>query len=211
MQKTVKSQINKFEFRTFGLNFVELANHVDQISMAKFENTYEQVSDIYIVSKNNDINNIKIRNGKLKIKTYVREINGLEHWTLLMKKKFPIKATVLKEKVFSAFQVDTPHFAQKKYSLRAFMDLIDIHPDLHKVNVHKQRTIYQVNGHFCEIANVSINDNEVVTVSSETNEIGKIDKIIKTLEEINLKDIENINYLQAIKRVIGMVGKPLVN
>jgi hypothetical protein len=210
-KKVSKASKPQFEFRTFGRNFVELVNHIDQISVVKFENTYEQVSDLYIISQNNDINNIKIRNGKLKIKTYVKEIDGLEHWTLLMKKKFPIKAAILKEKIFPTFQVATPHFAQDKYTLQAFMDLIDIHPDLHKVNVHKQRFTHRVNGHFCEIANVSINGSEVITISSEATEIDKIDKVIKTLEEIKLKDIENINYLQAIKRVIRMVDKPLAN
>ncbi|MDM8559390.1 hypothetical protein, partial [Candidatus Parabeggiatoa sp. HSG14] len=152
--------------------------------------------------------NIKIRNSKLKIKTYIREIDGLEHWTLRMKKKFPIKASTLKEKIFPAFQVATPHFVQDEYTLQAFMDLIDIHPDLHKVNVHKQRFTYKVNGHFCEIANVSINGSQVITISSEATEI---DKVTKTLEEIKLEGIENINYLQAIKRVIGMIDKPLAN
>ena len=210
-QSSVDAAKPQFEFRTFGRNFVESVNHINQLSVIKHENTYEKVSDIYIISQNNDINNIKVRNGKLKIKTYVREIDGLEHWTLLMKKKFPIKATVLREKVFPAFQVITPPFARKKYSLREFMELIDIHPDLHKVNVHKQRSTYQVNGHFCEIANVSIDGNEMVTISSEATEINKIDKVIKTIEKIKLEGIENINYLQAIKRVIRMVDKPLAN
>jgi len=35
--------------------------------------------------------------------------------------------------------------------------------------------------------------------------------ITKTLKDTGLEGVENINYLQAIKRVIGMINKPLAN
>jgi hypothetical protein len=37
----------------------------------------------------------------------------------------------------------------------------------------------------------------------------KADK--KTIQDVKLEGVENINYLQAIKRVIGMINKPLAN
>ena len=37
------------------------------------------------------------------------------------------------------------------------------------------------------------------------------DDIKKTLADVGLEGVENINYLQAIKRVIGMSRKPLAN
>ena len=33
----------------------------------------------------------------------------------------------------------------------------------------------------------------------------------KTLNDVQLSKFENINYLQAIKRVIGWINKPLAN
>ena len=35
--------------------------------------------------------------------------------------------------------------------------------------------------------------------------------IKKTIADVGLEGVENINYLQAIKRVIGMIKKPLAN
>jgi hypothetical protein len=55
---------------------------------------------------------------------------------------------------------------------------------------------------------VLINGARVVTVSSESTEM---ENILKTLSDLKLEGIENINYLQAIKRVIGMINKPLAN
>lgn len=39
----------------------------------------------------------------------------------------------------------------------------------------------------------------------------EVEDIKKTIQEVGLGGVENINYLQAIKRVIGMINKPLAN
>ena len=39
----------------------------------------------------------------------------------------------------------------------------------------------------------------------------EIKDIKKTIKDVGLEGVENINYLQAIKRVIGMSDKPLAN
>ena len=49
---------------------------------------------------------------------------------------------------------------------------------------------------------------KVVTINSESTEI---EDIKKTIADCHLEGVENINYLQAIKRVIGMSDKPLAN
>jgi len=48
----------------------------------------------------------------------------------------------------------------------------------------------------------------VKTINSESTEV---EDIKKTIQEVGLGGVENINYLQAIKRVIGMINKPLAN
>jgi hypothetical protein len=47
-----------------------------------------------------------------------------------------------------------------------------------------------------------------MTINSESTEI---DDIIKTVIDVGLNGVENINYLQTIKRVIGWIDKPLAN
>jgi ribosomal protein L30/L7E len=48
----------------------------------------------------------------------------------------------------------------------------------------------------------------VVTVNSESTEI---DDIKKTVKDLGLEGVENINYLQAAKRITGMIDKKLAN
>lgn len=72
-----------------------------RLSMPVPEKVWERLSDeIYIISRKNDINNTKIRNGKMDIKTYVQTVDGLELWNPLMKGEFPIAKEVLERKSF---------------------------------------------------------------------------------------------------------------
>ncbi len=200
----------RFEFRTFGQKFDEQIYRMQRLSTPVPEKVWERYSEeIYIVSKTNDKNNTKIRDGKMDIKTLVQVKDGLEQWNPLMKGKFPIKKEVLEKEVFPAFMVEgLPELDKEEYTLEEFLGIIKNYPDLQAVRVKKQRFGYMVNDTICEVANVLINGAKVTTLNSESTEI---EDIKKTLKDVKLEGFENINYLQAIKRVIGMIDKLLVN
>ncbi|OFX89993.1 MAG: hypothetical protein A2W99_08460 [Bacteroidetes bacterium GWF2_33_16] len=199
----------RFEFRSFGQDFDEAHYRMSRFSMPVPEKVWERYSDeIYILSRTNDINNTKIRDGKMDIKTYVQTVDGLEQWNPLMKGEFPIQSSILKNEVFPAFQVTMPELKKDVYTFDEFMEMIYNHPDLAAVKVHKQRFGYMVNNTICEFGEVLINGASVYTINSESTEV---EDIKKTIKDIGLEGVENINYLQAIKRVIGMINKPLAN
>jgi len=199
----------RFEFRSFGQNFDAAAKRMARLSMPVPEKVWERYSDeIYILSRTNDINNTKVRDGKMDIKTYVQTVDGLEQWNPLMKGEFPIQASVLKNEVFPAFQVAMPELKKDVYTFDEFMEMINANPDLAAVKVHKQRFGYMVNDTICEYGEVLINGARVVTINSESTEVADI---LKTVKDVGLEGVENINYLQAIKRVIGFINKPLAN
>ncbi len=210
-EKIEIGQISKprFEFRSFGQNFDNAHFRMSRLSAPVPEKVWERHSEeIYIMSRTNDINNTKIRDGKMDIKTYVQTIDGLEQWNPLMKGEFPIQASVLKNEVFPAFQVPIPELNKEVYTYDEFMEIIRNHPDLQAVRVYKKRLGYMVNDTICEYGEVLINGAKVITINSESTET---DDIKKTISDLQLEGVENINYLQAIKRVIGMINKPLAN
>ncbi|WP_198265226.1 hypothetical protein [sulfur-oxidizing endosymbiont of Gigantopelta aegis] len=199
----------RFEFRSFGQDFSTQSARMARLSSPIPEKLWERSSDeIYIMSRMNNVNNTKVRDGKMDIKTYVQTVDGLEQWNPLMKAEFPIAHDILEKSVFPAFQVEMPQLEQERYSYEEFMAIINAHPDLQAVKVHKQRFAYMVNDTICETGNILFNGAKVSTINSESTEI---DAIKKTLSDTGLENIENINYLQAIKRVIGMIDKPLAN
>ena len=200
----------RFEFRTFGRDFSESAKRMARLSVPIPEKVWERTSkEVYILSRTNDINNTKVRDGKMDIKTYIQTVDGLEQWNPLMKDEFPVSAKVLQEEVFPAFKVDNlPKLTKESYTLEEFLEIVNNHPDLQAVNVEKQRFGYMVNDTLCETGIVHINGAMVKTINSESTEI---EDIKKTMKECKLEGFENLNYLQAIKRVIGMINKPLAN
>jgi hypothetical protein len=199
----------RFEFRTFGQNFDEESYLLSRLSMPVPEKVWERTSEeIYILSKTNDINNTKIRDGKMDIKTFVQVKEGLEQWNPLMKGEFPISKEVLVNDVFPAFKVDMPELTQETYTLEEFIEMVKAHKDLAAVRVKKLRFGYMVNDTICEFAEVLINSAKVYSINSESTEI---EDILKTMEQTGMKRYENINYLQAIKRVIGWIDRPLAN
>ncbi len=199
----------RFEFRTFGQDFDDQAYRMSRLSIPVPEKVWIRTSDeIYIVSRTNDVNNTKIRDGKMDIKTFVQSVDGLEQWNPLMKGEFPIKAEMLKEEVFPAFMVDMPELSKDEYTLEEFLRMVNENSDLQAVKVHKERYGYMVNDTICEVGEVLINGAMLITINSESTEI---EDIKKTIKEVGLEGMENINYLQAIKRVIGMTDKDFVN
>ena len=199
----------RFEFRSFGQCFCEEHKRMARLSAPVPEKVKETHSDeIYIISAKNDINNTKIRDGKMDIKTFVQSVDGLEQWNPLMKGEFPISAEVLRNEVYPAFMVECPELTKDTYTYEEFIAMVKSNPDLAAVRVHKQRFGYMVNNTICEFGNVLINGAKVVTINSESTEI---EDIKKTIADCHLEGVENINYLQAIKRVIGMSDKPLAN
>lgn len=199
----------RFEFRSFGNNFDEPAFRMARLSVPVPEKVWERFSDeVYILSRTNDVNNTKIRDGRMDIKTFVQTVDGLEQWNPLMKGEFPIARKVLENEIFPAFQVSMPALTQDSYGLDEFLAMVNEHPDLQAVKVSKHRFGYMVNDTICEVAEVLINGAQVISINSESTEL---EDIKKTMADLGVENVENINYLQAIKRVIGMIDRSLAN
>jgi len=199
----------RFEYRSFGRCFKEQSKRMARLSVPVPEKVWERQSvETYIVSSKNDINNTKIRDGKMDIKTFVQAVDGLEQWNPLMKGEFPISAEVLKKEVFPAFMVSVPELKKDTYTLDEFLTMVKVNPELQAVTVEKVRYGYMVNNTICETGEVYINGAKLHTINSESTEV---EDIKKTVKDCGLEGVENINYLQAIKRVIGMIEKPLAN
>lgn len=199
----------RFEFRSFGQDFDAVHYKMARLSAPVPKQFQErQSNEIYIVSFTNDTYNTKIRERKIDIKKHLRTVEGLEQWNPVMKNEFPLSAEVLSTKIFPAFEVAIPDLEDREYALSDFLQLIQIHPDLLAVRVNKQRFGYMVNNTICEYGIVLINGARVVTISTESTQVQAIKK---TIRDVGLVGVENINYLQAIKRVTGMISKPLAN
>ena len=151
---------------------------------------------------------MKIRDGKIDIKTLVQVVDGLEQWQPVTQAAFPISNAFLENIIFPSLKVEIPDLNRDAYNLDEFMAVIQSNSSLELVDIQKHRFGYMVNKTICEFAKVTINGIQVESINSESTEIADVKK---TLKECGLESVENINYIQAIKRVIGMIDNPLAN
>jgi hypothetical protein len=197
----------RFEFRTFGSDFEDVAQRMSRLSSPVPQKFQKRTSEeIYIVSTANSTFNTKIRDGKLDIKKLIRVLDGLEQWSPMMKGEFPMKAETLETEVFPLLQVEIPKPGKDEFPIDEFLSIIKNNPGLQAINVEKERYGYTVNDTICEYARVWIDGKLIYSLSSESSIFGDV---IKTIKDLGLEGVENINYLQAVKRVIGMEAKPL--
>ena len=193
----------RYEFRAFAQNFGMVETTLRKL--AKCEQIRES-SETYIISAANSENNTKIRDGKMDIKVFIEAKEGLEQWNPRMKGEFPLGAEVLRREVFPAFGVSEPAFGRESYTLQEYLDdIIFPHPQLTAVSVFKLRFAFTVNGCITEIADLLINGAAIRTVAVEHTDIAAI---LKAKEMLSLAGYENVNYLRAIKRIIGLEPLP---
>jgi len=195
--------IPRFEFRAFAQNFGMVEEKIRRL--AEFEK-FRESSEIYILSAVNNHNNTKIRNNMMDIKRFVKEEKGLQQWEPKMKAEFPIMVNDICDKVFPAFAVAVPAFHRPEYTLAQFLeDIIKPHPELALAYVFKRRFGYSIKGCQAEIVDLLINGAAIKSLAVESVDLEAVLKIKATL---GLQEYENVNYVLAIKRIIGMEPLP---
>ena len=189
----------RYEFRSFAQNFGRVEEKIQQLS--KLER-FRESNEIYILSAVNNTNNIKIRYDTLDIKAFVREKKGLQQWSPQLKAGFPLQMAVIRDEVFPSLGVAIPQFNQSEYTLAQFLeDIIHLHPELVFARVNKRRFGYMINRCTSEIAELLVNGAAVKTIAVESEDV---EAVLKAIEMLGLQEYENVNYLLAIKRIVGM-------
>jgi len=193
----------RFEFRAFAQNFGIVEEKMRQLAPCE---KIRESSEIYIMSAGNNENNTKVRDDLMDIKVFVKKEQGLEQWNPRMKGSFPMKREMIEKEVFPAFGVSLPEFRRDEYTLDQFLsEIVYPHRELAAVNVFKRRYAFTINDCIAEIGDVYINGALIRTVNIESVDV---DAILKAKKMLALEPYENVNYLIAIKRVIGMESLP---
>ena len=193
-----KPIVARWEWRTFGAGFEEAEKKIRSYEQGNFKESEED----YILSRKSD-ENTKIRDDLMDIKALqnVNE-NKLEQWLPVMKEGFPIGLEALK-KLFGIFKIPEPIFGRTEYTYSQFLnELIRPNENLRVVDVKKKRYIYVINNCVVEIAETAFDGVALKTICVEHEDP---DNVYKTVVELGLKDFPNINYIQAMKKTVGMI------
>lgn len=193
----------RYELRAFAHDFGLVEEAIRRYGR---EARYRESLEIYLMSAGNDENNTKVRGGLLDIKVLVSRDRGLEQWSPRMKREFPLARQAILDEVFPAFGVEVSELKREAYSLQEFLaEVVHPHRDLVAVSVFKQRFGFDIDGCIAELANLYINGASMRTACLESTDA---DLVLRTGSRIHLDGYENVNYLLAIKRVVGMAPLP---
>lgn len=195
--------VPRFEFRAFGQDFGRVEEALRRASPVL---GFRESLETYIVSAASDENNTKVRAGLMDIKSLIERRGDLERWRPRLKAEYPLPASRIAAEVFPAFGVATPPLRREAYSLAEYLDeVIRPHPQLAAVSVYKQRQGLEVEGCVAELALVYVNGARLRTVCLESSDP---ERVAAARERVHLTGVENVNYLIAIKRVIGLAPLP---
>lgn len=180
----------RFEYRVFHQNL--------NVAKAYLQNHYEskgekKSQETYLLDKDIDELNIKIRQHQLDVKRLKGCENGFEQWELFYKKPFPIDAKHINN-LFNKklVQPDTlVSEATLKKSLKS-------HAHMKYIRLHKKRFFFQLAQIQAEFAKIQIANKTFHTVALESSNLKKLQKAV---HDIKLNTFLNTNYYAFLKSV----------
>jgi len=191
--------VPRAEFRVFGQGIIDIV----EISMWKAQATLfkiRQSDETYILSRFTNDANVKIRDGLLDIKTKIGETkDGYEIFQPQGKFQFPVNKEELKT-IFDNLLVKV-ELDKDNYTIDDFLSMVHDHGDAVAVDVEKERYGFTVNGVICEYAKILFNGALVETACVESADYAAMKGAAEALE---IAELENVNYLKAAKRVVGL-------
>lgn len=191
--------VPRAEFRAFGQGVIEKVTTTMWKAQAKLFKIRTS-SETYFLSAHTNEANVKVRDGLLDIKTKVGETDdGYEIFQPKGKFEFPVKKAEVAD-ILSNMKVEIKLTAET-YTLDDFKAIVKAHPDLAAVAIDKKRYGFSVDGIICEYGEILFNGSKIETACCESEDYTGMKKAIKALE---IGEYENVNYLKAAKKSIGM-------
>lgn len=192
--------IPRAEFRVFGQGIIDIVKPAMWKAQAKLFKVRTSTGDVYFPSKLTNDANVKVRDGLLDIKLKTGETpDGYEIFQPSGKFQFPVTRDEI-AKILKYLKVEIS-LDQDTYTLDEFRAIANDHPDLAAVDVEKKRYGFSIDGIICEYGQINFNGAMIETCCCESEDYEGMKKAIEALE---ISGLENVNYLRAAKKVIGM-------
>jgi hypothetical protein len=193
--------VPRAEFRVFARGVIDIVKARMWGAHAVLQGVRRMPPETYFLSALTDDANVKVRDDRLDIKVKTGHTpEGYEIFQPRGRFPFPVKRGELAG-VLSELKVSID-LTGDSYPLEAFIAIARRLPGLVSVTVEKTRYGFTVNGVICEYAEVWFNGALMESACCESEDYAAMAKVV---EGLGLSGFENVNYLKAAKRVVGMV------
>ncbi len=189
--------VPRWEWRTFGSRF-GLADE----RFAALESTGVQESDeIYLLGA--ATGNAKIRADLMDIKLLRETVRGLQRWEPVMKAPFPLSAEDAR-RAFETLETPVPDLRRESSTLDEFLaDVAGPDGPLRRVDVHKRRVRYVVNGCTSEVSDITANGRPSRTIAIESTDQADV---LEAVQQMGLGGYRNMDYTAGLTAIID--GEP---
>ncbi len=186
--------IPRWEWRTFGSRF----GVAEERFGALRPDAVQESDEIYLLT-GTPTGNAKIRDGLMDIKLLRESQAGLERWEPVMKAAFPLDAEDA-GRVFAALELPAPPLRRQRYAPEEFLgDVAGRDGPLQRVDVHKRRVRYTIDGCVSEVTDLLAGDRAIRTIAIESTDQSAVRRAV---QEMGLNGYLNANYAVGLRAVL---------
>ena len=198
--------IPRYEFRAFAQSFGRVVDAIRSRSACEF---IRESTDTYLVTAVNDSNNVKLRYNQLDVKALMTVEQTLEQWRPVLKIDFPVPAARISDDIFPLLGGAAPVLPLENYSAEQFLDEVaQPHSEVRLARVFKQRFHFTIGECRVEINHLLINGAAIQSIAVESE---NLTAVLTVRDALGLGPYQNVNYLLAIKRILGLSPLSLDN
>lgn len=199
----MQSGTDRHEFRAFARNF----GIVEERLRARLTSPRLRESDeLYIVGAGITDHNVKVRDNQIDIKVLRDRAHDMERWMPALKTALPVADAQARRQLIAALGA-APELGAAPPDMRdAVEQWVRSQPGLVPARVFKRRLTGIIDDCLCEMTEVSINGAWCMTACVESVDWRTA---LALVCELGLDAWPNENYVQAIRRVTGLVPMPV--
>jgi hypothetical protein len=191
---TFKPDETRYEFRQFGADLTKVRDQFAKLATGKAQ---PKSRETYIVTRLNIESNVKIRGGKLQVKTLEARSGVLEQWARPLNSEFPVSVQDIEMVVLPALGIDMELGEDGALTEGLLLSVVDDQTALAVQEVAKQRTLYEIGSCVGEFCKLSIGSETVQTVAIEAVDA---QAALALLENVGLSDGANESYAEYLQR-----------
>ncbi|MBC7831333.1 MAG: hypothetical protein H7Y62_04865 [Hyphomicrobium sp.] len=184
----------RYEFRRFGEDFDIIRDRFASLGEGKKQSPSRET---YIVTRLNIESNVKIRAGRLQVKTLRGRLQALEEWARPFDGEFPVAVEEIESVVIPALGLDLEIGSGGAFTEGALLAFVSGQPALATARLDKQRTLYDLGNCIAEYCKLRIGDDKLDTIAIETLDA---EAAFAVLNKVGLGEAQNESYAEFLQR-----------
>jgi hypothetical protein len=195
--------VPRFEYRAFGQGFGRVE---ERIRSGRICEDIAESEEIYLLQPDALDRNVKLRGGRLELKTLLEQREGLQRWAPSGQWTFPLAARDLAERVFPLLDGRLWFTHSESVDQNLLLERVDAAGrKILRAELFKRRFRFEVAGCAAEIDEILVNGAAVRSVAMESEDPRGL---LGAVVQVGLDGYENTAYPLALARIMGIARPP---